>query len=216
MTDVNLFSDSDTVELIADKMHDKILSQVSGLSGVELRKDKTEKKNKEGILDILKNKYSGYLHNTKKEYDDLKKKKQSGGSVTALTMFVVTIKIILMTIGTYMFNYFPVVFLISLMCFYIEYKLTVTMGHNIVGMPMMYMMCAFCCPCCWTCFRLFKGWTNKLNISTGALWSLLINCSDPISILNIHKVDGSVCKDGDCYIVSKNCHNVLYPRQEKS
>ena len=157
MTDVNLFSDSDTVELIADTMHNKILQQVSGLSGVELTNEETKKINKGGILDVLKNKYGGYLDDTKKEYDNLKKKKQSGGAVTALTMFVVIIKIMLMTMGTFMFSYFPIVFLILLMCFYIEYKLTVVMGHDILGMPMIYMMCACCCPCCWTCIRLFKG-----------------------------------------------------------
>ncbi len=119
-----------------------------------------------------------------------------------------------MTMGSFIFSYFPVVLLISLMCVYIEYKLTVTMGYDIIGLPLVYMTCACCCPCGWTFFRLFKGWTNKLNISTGGLWPLLTNCSNEISILDIHKVDGSVCKDGDCFIVSKDCHNVLYPREK--
>ena len=43
---------------------------------------------------------------------------------------------------------------------------------------------------------------------------LLTNCSNEISILDIYKVDGSVCKNGDCFIVSKDCHNVLYPREK--
>ena len=117
-----------------------------------------------------------------------------------------------MITGSFIFSYFPIVLIISCVCMYIEYKLTVTMGHSVMGMPLLYMCCASGCPCCWTLFRLFRGWTNKLNIKTGGLWPILTKCSDALSVLNIHKVDGKVCETGDCYIVSKNCYNVLYPK----
>jgi len=215
MTDVSLFSDDENIELMADKIHNDILTQVEGLSGIKLKKDLVDNGGKNimegGILNQLRNKYNNYLEDTKKEYYNLKKKKQSGGGV--LTMFVVIIKLILMIFGSYMFNYFPIVMLICLMCVYIEYKLTVTMGHSIIGMPILYMIFACCCPCFWTIFRFFVGWTNKLNVQTGNIWAVLTNCSDPLSILNIYSVNGPVCRSGECFIVNKNCHNVLYPNK---
>lgn len=235
MTDVSLFTDDESMELMAETVHNKTLGQISSRTGIELKTDITEQvigeensenevvgeeetmkggNNGGGILEQLKRKYGGYLENAKVEYKSLKKQQQTGGGPGALVMVVVIIKLILMTMGSFIFSYFPVVLLISLMCVYIEYKLTVTMGYDIIGLPLVYMICACCCPCGWTFFRLFKGWTNKLNISTGGLWPLLTNCSNEISILDIYKVDGSVCKDGDCFIVSKDCHNVLYPREK--
>lgn len=212
MTDVRLFSDDETVELIADTIYDQTITQVAGITGRELQEEVVEEGNiRGGILEQLKNSCNKSLEKTKKEY---RNKRQSGGG--AVTMFAVIIKLILMTTGSFIFSYFPIVFLISSMCLYIEYKLTVVMGQSIVGLPLFYMSCACCCPCLWTFFRLFKGWTNKLNISTPGIWSLLINCSDSLSILNIYNVDGSVCKQGDCYIVSKECHNVLYPRTKEN
>ena len=239
MSDVSLFTDDESMVPIYEKVHNKARSQASGMTGIELPTNITEEiieeevveeenvveeeqketikggSNREGILEQLKKKYGGYLKDTQEEYKSLKKKKQMGGEPGALVMVVVIIKLILMTAGSFIFSYFPVVVLISSMCLYIEYKLTVIMGHDVVGMPLVYMVLAFACPCGWTFFRLFKGWTNKLNISTGGLWALLTNCSDPISILNIYEVDGSVCKDGDCFIVNKDCHNILYPREKQ-
>ena len=239
MTDVSLFTEDESMDLISETVHSKTLKQL-GTTGINLNTNMTEKVIKEdavkdknvkdknvkeetttggsnsgGILDQLKKKYGGYLKDAQEEYKSLKKKQQMGGAPGALTMVVVIIKIILMTAGSFIFSYFPIVFLISSMCLYIEYKLTVTLGQDVVGMPLIYMILAFVCPCGWTFFRLFKGWNNKLNISTGALWPLLTNCSDEMSILNIYNVDGSVCKNGDCFIVSKDCHNVLYPREKE-
>lgn len=242
MSDVSLFTDDESMEPIYERVHNKARTQAYGITGIELptniNKEVTEEEvieeevieeeeeivveeetikgggNRGGILEQLKKKYGGYLKDTQEEYKSLKRKKQMGGEPGALIMVVVIIKLILMTIGSFIFSYFPVVVLISAMCLYIEYKLTVIMGHDIVGMPLVYMILAFACPCGWTFFRLFKGWTNKLNISTGGLWSILINCSDPTTVLNIHNVDGSVCKNGDCFIVSKDCHNILYPREK--
>ena len=235
MTDVSLFTDDESMESMAETVHNKTLDQISSRTGIELRTNITEQvigeensenevveeetmkggNNSGGILEQLKSKYGGYLKSTQQEYKSLKKQQQTGGAPGALVMVVVIIKLILMTMGSFIFSYFPVVLLISLMCVYIEYKLTVTMGYDIIGLPLVYMTFACCCPCGWTFFRLFKGWTNKLNISTGGLWPLLTNCSSEISILDIYKVDGSVCKDGDCFIVSKDCHNVLYPREKQ-
>ncbi len=235
MSDVSLFTDEDSFESISEKVYEKAKKQASGITGIELSDKITEKvieeenvkeeiieeeeqtikggSYSEGIIEQLKKKYDKYLKDTQEEYKLLKRKKQMGGAPGALIMFIVIIKLILMTMGSFIFNYFPVVLLITSMCVYIEYKLTVVMGHDIIGFPLIYMICACICPCGWTFFRLFKGWTNKLNISTGGLWSVLTNCSDATSILNIYKVDGSVCKNGDCFIVSKECHNVLYPKK---
>ena len=173
------------------------------------------KEGKESLLDELYKKYEDSRKKILKEYNEIvnnKDGKQKGGAVGGLTLIFVVLKLIMMTIGTYIFNYFPIVFIISIICLYMEYRLTTVMGQDIVGMPMLYMIFAFCCPCCWTCFRLFKGWTNTLNIPTEGLFSIMSNCSSPMTILDIHEVDGNVCKDSGCYITSKECHSVLYPR----
>ena len=173
-----------------------------------------EEENK-SLLKELYNKYEDSRKKILKEYNEIVNNedgKQRGGAVGGLTLIFVILKLIMMTIGTYIFNYFPIVFIISIICLYMEYRLTTIMGQDIVGMPMLYMIFACCCPCCWTCFRLFKGWTNTLNISTEGLFSIMSNCSSPMTILDIHEVDGNVCKDSGCYITSKECHSVLYPR----
>ena len=77
MTDVSLFSDDENIELIADKVHNKIISQVEGLSGIKLKKEVIDDEDKNimegGILHQLRNKYNNYLEDTKKEYYNLKK-----------------------------------------------------------------------------------------------------------------------------------------------
>ena len=159
MTDVSLFTDDESMETIAETVYSKTLDQITGRTGIELRTNITEQvideeedvnqevveeetmkggNNSGGILEQLKRKYGGYLKKTQQEYETLKKQKQMGGGPSALVMVVVIIKLILMTMGSFIFSYFPVVLLISLMCVYIEYKLTVTMGHDIMGLPLVY------------------------------------------------------------------------------
>ena len=145
MADVSLFTDDESMELIAETVHNKTLDQISGRTGIELKTDITEQvieeetineevveeetmegeNNMGGILEQLKRKYGGYLKSTQQEYKSLKNQRQTGGGPSALVMVVVIIKLILMTMGSFIFSYFPVVLLISLMCVYIEYKLTV-------------------------------------------------------------------------------------------
>ena len=142
MTDISLYSDDKSVDSIADKVHARTMDKVSILTGRDLRSEEddnsdiiTEEENyndiiaeeeenigimEGGILNILKTKYNKNLKKVQKEYRVLSKKKQSGGA-GALTMFVVIIKLILMTTGSFIFGYFPVVMLISGMCVYIEY-----------------------------------------------------------------------------------------------
>lgn len=195
-------------------LENKVFKSMEGGMGVKSN-DIEEESVKKSILDRLMDDFDSQRIKLQVEYNDLVNKRESeqkGGAVGGLTLMFVVLKLLMMTIGTYIFNYFPVVFIISLICLYMEYRLTTVMGQDIVGMPMLYMMCACCCPCCWTFFRLFKGWTNTLNVSTEGLWGIMSNCSSPMTILDIHEVDGNVCKDSGCYITSKDCHSILYPR----
>ena len=169
-----------------------------------------KKEKNEGIIEILKKKYMNEIKSLKQQLNNKKNKEQKGGAIGALGILVVVLKLTLMTIGTYIFKYFPMVFLIALMCLYIEYKLTIIMGLNIVGLPLFYMICAFCCPCCWTCFRLFKGWTNSLNVQTENLYNILGKCASATSVLDIYPIDGRVCKNAPCWTTSKRCHSALY------
>ena len=134
MTDVSLFTDDESMISIAETVHNKTLNQISSKTGIELKKDITEEVIEEetideevveeetiaggnrsgGILEQLKRKYGGYLKSAQQEYKLLKKQKQMGGSPSALVMVVVIIKLILMTMGSFIFSYFPVVLLISL------------------------------------------------------------------------------------------------------
>jgi hypothetical protein len=180
-------------------------------SGNNKKSLKKESNQHGGIIEVLKEKYMNKIQSLKKQYHNMNSKEQKGGVVGGLAIFVAVIKIILMTLGTYMFDYFWCVFFISLMCVYIEYKLATVMGIDIIGLPLLYMLCAFCCPCCWTCIRLFKGWTNSLNMYTGNLFTILTNCSTATSILDIYNIDGKVCKDAACHLTRKPCYDVLFP-----
>ena len=99
---------------------------------------------KEGIIEKLKVKLKTELSKAHKEYEKAQLNinntsiRQKGGmDPGTLGIIGAVIKIGLMTIGTYVLDWWPSVFLISFMCAYIEYRMTNIVGQSIVGLPLL-------------------------------------------------------------------------------
>jgi len=174
------------------------------------------KKKKKGMIDILKKKYMNEMKSLKNQLKNYENKKQKGGSITGMTLVAVVIKLLFMTIGTVIFDYFPCVFIVSIFCVFMEYKMTLIMGQEIIGLPLAYMIFAGCCPCCWTIMRFFHTWENSNNVYTENVFEIMKHCMKPESFgLEVHEVNGNICRGSNCFLTNKECHKTLYPFVEK-
>lgn len=166
-----------------------------------------------GMIGQLKTKYNNLYEKELLNYKNLKKKQlkgvQSGGSVMIIT--IVVIKLFLLTVGNFIFDWWPMVLLISLYAVGVEYTLIKTSGKSLLGVPILTLGFACLCPCCWTMFRLFKGWENSKNESTDNLYHVLSNCNSTTSILDIHNYYSRPCEGKDCFWTTDKCYNSLYP-----
>ncbi len=161
-----------------------------------------------GIIPKLKTKYSKMINNEYKKIREIRGGGQVGGN-PGLILFTSIIKIFLMTVGTFIFDWWPIVVIISGYCAYLEYSMLVVTDTEIVGLEGLSILFAFLCPCCWTGLRLYKGWRTQLNSETDNLWSIMKNCSPYLS-MPMTQVKSSACEGTNCYVMSPQCYKSIY------
>ena len=162
-----------------------------------------------GIIPRLKNKYSKMLKKEYKKFNAMKGGKQVGGMNPTLIMGISVVKIFFFTIGTFIFDWWPIVVLISIYCAYLEYSMLKITDTEIMGLEGLSLLFAFLCPCCWTAFRLFKGWKTPLNTETDNLWNIMQNCSPKFS-MPLTKVQSSACEGTSCYVIPPQCYKSIF------
>lgn len=140
--------------------------------------------------------------------------KLKGGNPILFTIGAV-IKIILMTLGTFIFDWWPIMMILSFYCVYIEYKMTILTGQEIMGTPIIFLLGAYFCPCFWALGRLGMGWTTSKNTTPG-LFNVLSKCTDDNITLNLNYYYGKPCKEAKCLYTTKDCFNALFGKNDNS
>lgn len=152
--------------------------------------------------------------NEKKKLDSYKKiltgggKLQSGGN-PILFMSVAVMKIALILLGTFIFKWWPIMMFVSLYCVYIEYKMIVLSGQNIMGLPILFLLGAYLCPCFWALARLSVGFTINENASSN-LFNVFSKCTEDGVTLNFYEYYGRDCKDNKCLWTTNTCYETLF------
>lgn len=198
------------------KHEEKINSLTGGFSNYL---NKIEKQFGNGIIyqmkNNLKNNYDKEVANFKNLYNNNFK---GGGSKLVggygfLFIAISAIKIIVMTVGTFFFSWWPIMFLVSLYCVYIEFKMSRLTSDTIAGYPILYILCAYFCPCCWTIGRLIMGWTTSVGTSPN-LFNIFSKCTDDGFSINFSEYFGRDCnsKNGVCLWTTQNCYSALYEK----
>ena len=167
-----------------------------------------------GIIPKMKKKYKRLLSKEYRkfnnEYNKIKKHGvQHGGANPALIMAITGGKLFLLTVGTFIFDWWPIVVIISIYAAYIEYTMLTVTQAEIFGLDGLSILFALLCPCCWTAARLYKGWSTQKLTETDNLWNILQNCSPNLG-MDISKFQNSECEDIDCYITNKQCYNSIF------
>lgn len=170
-----------------------------------------------GIIPKMKKKYKKLLskeyNKFNKEYNKIKKQGvQHGGANPALIMAGVGVRIFLFTFGTFIFDWWPIVVIISIYAAYIEYTMLSVTQAEIFGLDGLSVLFALLCPCCWTAARLYKGWPTQKLTETDNLWNIMKNCS-PIFGMEISSFRNNECEDINCYVTNNKCYNSIFETQ---
>lgn len=162
------------------------------------------------IRKTLFEKYNKEVENYKNSYNNQKGggNKQKGGN-PLLFMGVAGFKIGLMTIGTFIFNWWPIMMIVSFYCVYVEWKMVQLSGEDVLGLPILYLLGAYLCPCIWALVRLFMGYSASEN-SQPRLFNILSKCTDDGFTLNFHEYRGRDCKDDKCLWTTNDCYETLF------
>lgn len=181
-----------------------------------------------GYLDNFEDKISGGIigqikKNLKKIYEKEMKNftnfynssfkgggKQTGGN-PILFMAIAVVKIALMTLGTFFFDWWPVMMIISFYCVYIEYKMIKLSGESVMGLPIVYLLGAYLCPCFWAIGRVAMGWSTNMGTSPN-LFNIFSKCTDDGFTLNFHEYYGRDCKDNKCVWTTNDCYEALFDK----
>lgn len=135
-----------------------------------------------------------------------------GGNPILFTIGAV-IKIILMTLGTFIFDWWPIMMILSFYCVYVEYKMTLLTGQEIMGTPIIFLLGAYFCPCFWAIARLGVGWTTTKQTSPG-LFNVLSKCTNDNITLNFDHYYGKPCKQTKCLWTTDECFNALFGKSD--
>lgn len=141
-------------------------------------------------------------------------KKQSGGNPMVF-MVVAVVKIFFITIGTFIFDWWPIMMLLSLYCVFIEYKMLQLSGENIIGMPIAILLGAYFCPCIWAIFRLVMGFNTSIGKKAN-LFNVLSKCTDDGFTVNFFEYYGKGCKESKCIWASDICQEALFGTGENT
>ena len=163
------------------------------------------------IKKTLKTNYTNEMNNLKNIFNN--NQLNGGGNLkggsTIVFIIVAVIKITLMTVGTFLFDWWPIMMIISFYCVFIEYKMTLLTGNEIMGTPIVFLLAAYFCPCCWTLGRLGVGWTTTKNTSP-TLFNVLSKCTNDSITLNFDHFYGKPCKEPKCLWTTDECYNALF------
>lgn len=135
-----------------------------------------------------------------------------GGNPILFTIGAV-VKIILMTVGTFIFDWWPIMMILSFYCVYIEYKMTLLTGQEVMGTPIIFLLGAYFCPCFWALARLGIGWTTTKQTSPG-LFNVLSKCTNDNITLNFDHYYGKPCKQTKCLWTTDDCYNALFGKSD--
>ena len=166
-----------------------------------------------GLIPKLKKKYSKMINNEYKRIKQIRGGGQVGGN-PAMVLIISIIKIFSMTVGTFVFDWWPIVVIISLYCAYLEYSMLTVTDTQIMGLDGLSVLFAFACPCCWTGLKLYKGWKTQLNTETDNLWTIMKNCSPYLS-MPLTQVKSSLCEGTNCYLMPPECYKSIYETGKK-
>mgnify|MGYP001198699532 FL=1 len=162
-----------------------------------------------GIIPKLKKKYKKMISNEYKKISKIRGGGLKGGANPTLILILSIGKIFLMTAGTFIFDWWPVVVLISAYCAYVEYSMLLLTDKTIVGLDGLSILLAFLCPCCWTAVRLYKGWETVGKKETDNLWNIIKKCS-PYLTMPVTEVNSESCQGTSCYLINKECYKSIY------
>ena len=123
------------------------------------------------------------------------------------------VKIILMTVGTFIFDWWPIMMILSFYCVYIEYKMTLLTGQEVMGTPIIFLLGSYFCPCFWAIARLGIGWTTTKQTSPG-LFNVLSKCTNDNISLNFDHYYGKPCKQTKCLWTTDDCYNALFGKSD--
>lgn len=160
------------------------------------------------IRKSLDEKYKKELEN----YKNITKNQTGGGQkggYPLLFMGLAGFKIGLMTIGTFIFNWWPIMMLVSFYCVYIEFKMVQLSGEDVMGLPIIYLLGAYLCPCIWALIRIFMGYTTNGN-SQPKLFNILSKCTDDGFTINFHEYTGRDCRGDKCLWTTNECYQGLF------
>ena len=164
------------------------------------------------IKQNLKKNYASEIKNFNKFYKgDFKGGGKQKGGNPILFMAVAVVKIALMTLGTFFFDWWPVMMIISFYCVYIEYKMIKLSGQSVMGLPIVYLLGAYLCPCFWAIGRVAMGWTTNMGTSPN-LFNIFSKCTDDGFTLNFHEYYGRDCKDNKCVWTTNDCYGTLFDK----
>ncbi len=225
--DISIIKDKECIEKIKqkDQEHDTFVKSVkSGLVGGKIRNllETFENKISGGIIGQMKSNFKKNYENELKNFNQLVNNRNNANNVQGrqhggnpmIMLVTAVIKIVLMTIGTFFFNWWPIMFIISMYCVYVEYKMIKLSGDSIFGLPMVFLLGAYFCPCLWAIARVTMGWT--IENGTPRLFNVFSKCSPDGFTLNFHEYYGRDCNSGKCVWTTKSCHGALFGKEELS
>ena len=222
LDDLDIIKEKETAELLknktieCEKFKQKIKSGISGgQSKFQTFLRTFENTISGGIIGQLRNDYEKKYKQELENYKNLKEESAKGvqkGGNPLLFMGLAGVKIALMTLGTFIFNWWPIMMFVSLYCVLIEYNMIKLSGQDIMGLPIVYLLGAYFCPCIWAIARLFMGWTTNAN-SNPKLFNVLSKCTSDGFNVNFHEYYGRDCKGNKCVWTTNECYNVLFGKE---
>ena len=196
-----------------NKLENKICGGIIGQIKTTLKKHYDREYN--NLRNIQNNNYQNNNYQNNNHSNNLNGgKKQSGGNPMVF-MVVAVVKIFFITIGTFIFDWWPIMMLLSLYCVYIEYKMIKLSGQPIMGMPIAFLLGAYLCPCIWVIFRLVMGFNTSIG-SKAYLFNVLSKCTDDGFTVNFHEYYGKGCNEAKCIWTTNTCQEALFGTGENT
>ena len=165
-----------------------------------------------GMIGQIRNSFDNKYKKELENFKNLRNKQKGGGQVGGnplVFMVAAGFKVGLMTLGTFIFNWWPIMMLVSFYCLYIEWKMVKLSGENILGLPIIYLLGAYLCPCIWALVRLFMGYSTNAD-SQPKLFNILSKCTDDGFTINFHEYSGRDCKEDKCLWTTNDCYQTLF------
>jgi len=174
-----------------------------------------------GIVGQIKTNLKTKCENEKETFKNIinNSKLKGGGKLKGgnpiIFMIGAIIKIVLMTLGTFIFDWWPIMMILSFYCVYLEYKMTLLTGQEVMGTPIIFLLGAYFCPCFWAIARVGMGWTTTKNTTPG-LFNVLSKCTSDNITLNFNHYYGKPCKEPKCLYTSPACFEALFGNNESN